>query len=361
MHIPRTLFTEPWNPARFRVIMTADFFRDDGALVQPDVGLDLYQQTPYIDLAAFPVHEPRLVPQQIGTAQAVMVRSPKVTGGSLASPENLLALGRFGVGYDSVDLAAATAADVLVFITPGAVDRPVAEAVLTWMLALSHKLLIKDRLVRQGTWAETRNHVGWEIRGRTLGIVGLGRIGKAVASIITGLGMNPPIASDPLLAPEAAAALGVELVPLDELLARADFVSLNCPLTPQTRHLIGARELGLMKREAFLINIARGGVVDEDALYQALEQGRIAGAALDCFVGEPLQEPSRFSVFDDVLLAPHSIAITREHGRDIGRMLCQGLIDLTQGRVPVGTVNPEVLDSAGFQSKWRRLTERLSR
>jgi phosphoglycerate dehydrogenase-like enzyme len=359
MQIQRRYFTEPWDPRRFRVALTADFFRDDGQLVQPDVGLPILADTPWIDAAAFPNHDKLLQPEQIGTAQGVIVRGPKVTADSLRTTENLLAIARFGVGYDSVDVAACTNADVVLFIAAGAVDRPVAEATLTWMLALSHKLKIKDRLVREGKWPESRHQVGWEIRDRTPGIIGLGRIGRAVAEIIRPLGMNQPLAFDPWIEPDVAAKSGVKLVSLDELLRESDFVSLHCPLTDQTRNLIGKRELSLMKPEAFLINVARGGVVDEDALYDALKAGRIAGAALDVFVGEPLKEPSRFGEFDNVLLAPHAIAVTREHGRDIGRMACQGMVDLSKGKTPAGVINREVLDRTGFQAKWKRLREHL--
>jgi len=135
----------------------------------------------------------------------------------------------------------------------------------------------------------------------------------------------------------------------------SDFVSIHCPLTDKTRGLIGRRELALMKPEAYLINTARGGIVDEDALYEALEQGRIAGAALDCFATEPLTAPSRFGEFENVLLAPHSVAWTNEMFRDIGRAACQGMIDLSLERTPRGIVNPEVLQRPGFQRKWDRL------
>ena len=146
---------------------------------------------------------------------------------------------------------------------------------------------------------------------------------------------------------------------LDELLAHSDFVSIHCPLTAATRNLIGARELGLMKRTAYLINTARGGIVDEAALESALRDGRIAGAALDCFAVEPLVAVPPFSDLDTVLLAPHSIAWTDELFRDIGRTVCRGVLELAQGRVPKGVVNPEVLTRPGFQAKWRRLIERV--
>src|SRR5262249_50253824 len=152
-----------------------------------------------------------------------------------------------------------------------------------------------------------------------------------------------------------AAKLGTRLVELDELMRKSDFISINCPLTKKTRGLIGGREIGLMRPDAYLINTARGGIEDEDALYTALKERRIAGAALDCFATEPLPSPSRFREFDNVLLAPHSIAWTNEMFRDIGRAACQGMVDLSIHRTPRGIVNPEVLDSPGFRRKWARI------
>jgi phosphoglycerate dehydrogenase-like enzyme len=167
--------------------------------------------------------------------------------------------------------------------------------------------------------------------------------------------MNPPIAFDPFVDAAAAAKLGVRLVDLDELMRASDFVSIHCPLTEKTRGLVGRREIEQMNPSAYLINTARGGIVDEDALYDALKDGRIAGAALDCFAMEPVVEPHRFGEFENVLLAPHSIAWTNEMFRDIGRTACQGMIDLSLKRAPRGIVNPEVLERPGFKAKWSRI------
>jgi len=176
-----------------------------------------------------------------------------------------------------------------------------------------------------------------------------------VVELLRGFGMKSPLAFDPYAKPEVAAALGVKLVSLDELMAQADFASVHCLLSDETRNLIGARQLGLMKKSACLLNTARGGIIDEDALFDALKNRRIAGAAIDCFVGEPITKPHRFGELDNVLLAPHSICWTEELFRDIGRMCCQGMVDLSLGKKPIGAVNPEVFDKAGFQEKWRRL------
>ncbi len=338
----------------FHVALTADFTDADGKPKYSDIGLLLFEGT-RVEVAPFARHLPELASYQLEGANGVIVLSPHVTAASLASSESLLAIGRFGVGYDTVDVPACTAADVLLFIAAGAVDRPVAEATVAWMLALSHRVRTKDLLVRETRWDDRSQHMGTELRDRTLGVIGFGGIGKALVKLLAGFGMKPPLVFDPFLAQADAIRHGVNLVPLDKLLFDSDFVSIHCPLTEQTRNLIGERELATMKSTAYLLNTARGGIVNEAALIAALREKRIAGAALDCFDNEPLTEPPPFAEFDNVLLAPHCIAWTDELFRDIGRTVCRGMLDLAEGRVPKGVVNPEVLDRPGFQAKWKRI------
>jgi len=243
-----------------------------------------------------------------------------------------------------------------VLIASGAVDRSVAEATVGWMIALGHHLRVKDQLVRSGQWHERTRYMGLELRDRVLGVVGLGGIARALIELLGSFGMRQPLAFDPFADRAAAARLGVRLVELDELLDQADFVSLHCPLTPTTRGLIGRRELALMKPSAYLLNTARGGIVDEDALYEVLAEKQIAGAALDCFAAEPVTVPHRFGQLDNVLLAPHSIAWTHELFRDIGRVICTAVVDLSLGRRPTGIVNPQVFERPTFRAKWQRLS-----
>jgi phosphoglycerate dehydrogenase-like enzyme len=223
------------------------------------------------------------------------------------------------------------------------------------MLALTHHVRAKDALVREGRWNDRSGFMGCELRGRTLGVVGLGGIGRKLVGLLAGFEMAPPLAFDPYIDPELARGMGVRLVGLDELMSTSDFVSVNCPLTDQTRGLIDARVLGLMKPDAYLINTARGGIVDEDALFDALNNRWIAGAAIDVFAEEPVVRPHRFGTLDNVLLAPHCIAWTDELFCDIGRAACQGMLDLALGRRPRGVVNPQVFDRPGFRRKWERL------
>ncbi|MCI0699866.1 MAG: aldolase/citrate lyase family protein, partial [Planctomycetia bacterium] len=250
----------------FRVSFTGDFHNAEGTVTYRDVGLDaLVDMADAIEVDFFARHLPEIAPYQLEGANGVIVLTPRVTAVSLTASSDLLAIGRFGVGYDSVDVAACTAADVLLFIAAGAVDRSVAEATIGWMLALTHHVRTKDRLVREAKWEDRSKFMGSELRDRTLGVIGFGGIGKSLVKLLVGFGMKPPLVYDPFVKPVDATRAGVTLVSLDQLLFQSDFVSIHCPLTAQTLNLIGARELALMKPSAFLINTARGGIVDEIA------------------------------------------------------------------------------------------------
>ncbi len=339
----------------FRVALTADFYNADGSTKYPDIGLSVFDGAEGIKHAAFREHRRQIGADQLEGANGVIVLTPAVTADSVRNSDDLVAVGRFGVGYDAVDVMACTEKDVMVFITAGAVDRSVAEATIGWMIGLTHHFRTKDALVRSGQWDERSKYMGRELRDRTLGVIGLGGIARKAIELLKGWGMNPPLAFDPFMNPAAAKQLGVNLVDLDELLRDSDFVSVHCPLTDETRGLIGRRELSVMKPSAYLLNTARGGIVDEDALFEALKEHRIAGAALDCFAEEPLTKPSRFAELDNVLLAPHSIAWTGELFRDIGRAVCQGMVDVSQRRKPRGVVNSQVFERESFQRKWERV------
>jgi phosphoglycerate dehydrogenase-like enzyme len=341
--------------AVFRVALTADFYESDGTRKFKDMGLSVFDDQVHIRTSVFDAHRPEIGADQVKDVQGVVVLTPAVTAETVSASEDLLAIGRFGVGYDSVDVGACTEADVVVLIMAGAVDRSVAEATVGWMIALTHHMRAKDRLVRTGEWDDRTRYMGRELRDRTFGAVGLGGIARETVRLLGTFGMNPPLAFDPYIDPREARKLGVSLVSLEELMAASDFVSIHCPLTAETEGLIGVRELSLMKQDAYLVNTARGGIVDEDALFRSLEAGAISGAALDCFAVEPIVEPQRFGKFENVMLAPHSVAWTDELFRDIGRAVCQSMVDLSLGMRPRGVVNPEVFHRGGFQEKWSRL------
>lgn len=338
-------------PGPFRVGLTHDFLSPEGTLVYRDIGLEILDRAPAIERSFLGAHPSPLRPADVAGLDAVLSLAPAWTAETLKGVDRLVGVVRFGVGYDQVDLAACSAADVALVNTPGAVNRPMAESILTWMLALSHRVLQKDRLVREGRWAEKAHYMGCELRGRRLGIVGLGGIGRTLLDLLQGLGMQSPLAYDPFVDPSEVEMLGVSLAGLEELLCGSDFVSINCPLTARTRGLIGREQLALMKREAFLINTARGGIVDEAALVEALKAGRIAGAAVDVFAVEPADGTHPLASLDNVILAPHAIGWTHELFRDIGRMACTALGALSRGEVPTGVVNRDVLERPGFLKK----------
>ena len=340
--------------AKFRIGLTGDFYKN-GEAVYPDFDLGPLQNGPGIDLSTFDEHHDEIAPEQLAGLNGVVVLTPRVTAQSLAQSQQLLAISRFGVGYDSVDVAACTENDVALCITTGAVDRPVAEATIGWMFALSYRMQSKDRIFREARWAERGDIMGGGLHGKTVGIVGFGGIGRTVAKLADGLGMNTPLVYDPGLDPETIAKLGGESVTLPYLMARSDFVSVHCPLNEHTKDLIATPELELMKPGAFILNTARGGIINEDSLFESLTKDRIAGAALDCFADEPVTETHRFAQLENVILASHNIAWTRELFRDIGAMASQNLLDLARGKQPKSVVNPEVFDRPSFHKKWEGL------
>ena len=339
----------------FRVLLTADFYDEKGQAKFADLGLSEFEAQPQIEHGTFVEHRQQIGPDQIADAQGVVVLTPAVTAESLSRSDNLIAIGRFGVGYDTVDVQACTDNDVVLYITSGAVDRSVAEATVGWMIALTHHVRAKDNLLRAGQWNRRTGYMGGELRDRTLGLVGMGGIGRAVVRLLRGFEMNQPLVFDPYIDSAAAKEMGVRLVELGELMKAADIVSVHCPLNDSTRDLIGAEQIELMKPTSYLLNTARGGIVNEDALYRALQTNRIAGAALDCFVGEPITMPHRFGELENVLLAPHCIAWTDEMFRDIGHAACRGMVDLSLGRQPNGVINREVFEHDSFQKKWKRM------
>lgn len=338
----------------FRVAFSADFRRADGSLAFPDIGLSLLEGVPGLTYHFLADYHSDYHAGQLADCDVLISLKPRVTAASLQSASRLCAIGRCGVGYDNVDLAACTEQGIAVYITPGGVIRPVAESILLLVLALSHRLLQKDRLVRQGRWAETTLPLGREPRDRVIGTIGLGNIAAEAIRLLRVLDVRRFLAFDPYATPSRAAELGVELVSLDTLLAHSDWVVVNCPLTPETRGLLGPAQFAKMKPDAVLINTARGPVVQEPALIAALQSGRIAGAALDVFEQEPLPADSPLCSMDNVILTSHSVAWTEELFRDMGRSDCEGALAVYRGDVPAHIVNPDVLDHPKFKEKLDR-------
>lgn len=284
-----------------------------------------------------------ITPDQAARYDAIYVNSPRVTAASVARSDCRLQLvARHGVGYDSVDIPAMTRAGILVTNTPIAVRRPVATMAITYVLALAQKILIKDRLTRSGNWTQRNEHMGRGLTGKTLGIVGAGGTGQEMLRLVRGFDMRL-LAADPYADAGSIEALGAKLVPLPTLLHEADFVVLMCLLNDETRHLIDAKALALMKPGAYLVNVARGPVVDEPALIEALEAKRIAGAGLDVFEDEPVTPDNPLLKMEHVIVSPHALCWTDECFNAIATDGLTSVVDVARHRRPAYLVNPDAL------------------
>ena len=239
-----------------------------------------------------------------------------------------------------------------VVITPDGVRRPVAVSILTLIFALAGKLFVKDRIARQGPpgWAEKTVHNGMGLVGRTLGSVGMGNIGAEMFRLACPLGMRF-IAHDPFADPALAADLGVTLVDLDDVFRESDFVCVNCPLAPETHHLVNMDRLRLMKPTAFLVNTARGPIVDQAALTEVLLARGIAGAGLDVLEQEPPDADDPILGLDNVIVTPHALCWTDQLFAGSGAADVRAVLAVMAGNVPTGIVNREIVDRPGWQAR----------
>ena len=259
----------------------------------------------------------------------------------LARCPDLLAVCSAGAGYDIIDVEACTAAGVIVCNNSGPGREAVAEHALGFMLALAKKIVLADRMIRRERIQDRKPLRSSELLGKTLGIVGVGQIGGRLIELCAPFAMEV-LAFDPFLTSDEVAARGATKVELDELLARSDFVQLNCPLTPETEGLIGREQFALMKPTAFFVTTARGPVHDEAALYDALLTGAIAGAGIDVFHDEPPDPSHPLLTLDNVVASPHTAGITVEATRDIARATAEQWLTIFAGKVPPRLLNPEV-------------------
>ena len=344
---------------RFRVAVSGDFKKPDGSPSFPEFDLSPLLNHEQVDLVYLEDESP-ISAAQLQRVDALILLGNQITSDSFAPEGRLSVIARFGVGYDNVDVAACTANDCALVITPDGVRQPVAVSILTLLFALSGKLMVKDRIARRGPdgWAEKTRHNGVGLVGRTLGSVGMGNIGRELFRVAQPFGMTF-IAHDPYADPGHAAQLGVELVELDDVFRRADFVSINCPLTESTRHLVNRERLHLMKPDAYLINTSRGPLVDQSALTQVLRSGRIAGAGLDVLETEPPEADDPILTLDNVIITPHALCWTDQLFQGNGRADVVAVMKLISGELPTGIVNREIVSSpvwvdrlAGYRSRF---------
>jgi D-3-phosphoglycerate dehydrogenase len=296
-------------------------------------GLDLLRQAG-LEVDNRPGLSDTALQEAVQTADGLIVRSgTRVTAELLAHPGKLRAVVRAGVGVDNIDVAAATRRGIVVMNTPGGNTVSTAEHTVTMLMALARHIPAADSSTKQGKW-ERGKFVGTQLAGKTLGVVGLGRIGREVARRAAGLDMKV-VGFDPFLSPERATQLGIESVAgLAELLPRCDFLTVHTPLTAETRDLIGGRELAALKKGARVLNCARGGIINEEALAEALRSGQVAGAALDVFVQEPPGTDHPLLGLPNVVVTPHLGASTVEAQTSVALEAAQLLVDfLTRGVV----------------------------
>jgi Lactate dehydrogenase and related dehydrogenases len=274
----------------------------------------------------------------------ICLLTEKINDELLDAAPGLRIVANVAVGYDNIDVAACTRRKIVATNTPGVLDETTADFAWTLIMSAARRILEGDRLTRSGQWKgwNLDQLCGADIWGKTLGLVGFGRIGRAVARRAGGFGMRVLYHDAVQVPADVAAQVNATYVPLDTLLAEADFISLHVPLLPETRHLMGAPQFAKMKPTAFLINTSRGPVVDEPALVEALDKGRIAGAGLDVYEREPEVHPGLLKR-DNVILAPHIASASLETRTKMALMAAENVIAVFSGKRPPNALNPEVL------------------
>ncbi|MCI0377173.1 MAG: hypothetical protein L0215_06190 [Gemmataceae bacterium] len=362
----------------FRVALSGDFLNEEGQGAYGDCGVPLLERHAFIRhhflLDQAP---PRLLPsppggrgvggegesywehfyslevkpEHIAGVDGLIVLRPWVKRDTFAQGAGgLVVVGRSGAGYDKIDVQACTDHDVALFNAPLALNHSTASSALLFMLALAKKLPQQDRITRAGRWDLQAQVMGSELEGRTLGIIGLGHSGRELVRLVAPFSMHV-LAYSPHADAEQAHYLGVRLMSLEEVLREADFVSLHCRLTQETKQLIGREQFTLMKPTAYFVNVARGELVDERALVEVLRNKKISGAALDVFAAEPPPPDDPLLALDNIILTPHWNASTTDVWKATAKAMAEGMIRAACGLVPDHVVNRDVLDRPEFQRK----------
>ena len=334
--------------------ITRDRYNDKGQFLNSETGIKQLETIPGVEIRKFAEIKPEITPEQIRGMDMVISGLGKWRASSLAGNDQLISIHRCGVGFDAVNVPEMTAADVMLTITPNAVRRPMAVTIMTFLLALSTRLMLKDRMTREGRWADKEDYDGYGLVGKTLGSIGTGNIGHDMFRLAKPFGMRH-IACDPYIEESALADVDVKLVDMDTLLAESDFVNISCPLNDSTRGMVGEKEFKKMKNTAFLINTARGPIVDEAALIKALKEGWIRGAGIDVFEKEPTPIDNPLLKLDNIIVAPHTLGHTEEIRSNMINELVEQISQLIRGEAPKASPNRQVWEQPGFQSKLKRL------
>ena len=325
-------------------------------------GLTLFRDEGWSVETGEPIKDPTALAEKLKGFDAVLVRSAtSITADSLVSAGDLKVIGRAGAGVDTIDVDAATARGIAVMNAPDGNTLAAAEHAISLLFALARHIPRADAGMKAGEWPKA-GLTGFELEGKRLGVIGLGRIGSTVARKAVGIGMEVA-AFDPFLPVAAASRLSLPLKSLDELLAWADIITLHIPRTRETTNLIGEPQMRLMRKGSYLINAARGGLVDEDALLRLLEEGHLAGAALDTFVTEPLQKDSPLRANPKLILTPHLGASTGEAQQAVSTILARQIIDFLKTGAVAGCVNlpPLTPEAAREVGPWMPLMTALGK
>ncbi len=281
--------------------------------------------------------------KEVQDAVGVLVRTALIPASVIDAGKSLKVIARHGVGFDNIDLAAATRRKIPVCITPRANALSVAEHVLALMLALAKRLFPFDAATRKNEWEIRNSYSALDLDGKVLGILGMGRIGMLVCQKAQAAFNMKILAYDPLVPKDVMEKAGAKVMPIPEILKASDVVTLHVPSMPETKGMIGEAQLRTMRPSALLINCARGPIVDEAALVKALKEGIIAGAGLDVFDPEPPEADNPLFGLPNVILTPHSAALTAECVARMALHAAQAIVDVLEGRRPEGVINPEVL------------------
>jgi len=358
----------------FHVVFTGDFLDENGSSAYGDMGLSLLKK-PHIQIRFLKEQSPgpkdssywerfyalEVTAEHIQGVNGLVVLRPWLKRSAfLNGAQDLVVVGRSGAGYDKIDVEALTEHDIALFNAPLALNHATASSALMFMLALAKCLPQQTRIAREGRWDLQAQAMGSELEGRTLGIVGLGHSGRELVRLARPFSMQV-LSYSPHADPMEAASLAVRLTTLEEVLRDSDFVSLHCRLTNQTRKMIGKAELSLLKPTAYFINVARGELVDQSALLEALREGNIAGAGLDVFEAEPLPPDDPLTKLENVILTPHWAASTKEVWQKTGQAMAEGMLQAARGQVPDNVVNRDVLERGGFRAKLERFAENGAR
>lgn len=332
----------------FTVGISPDFLDSKGDNVWGDIGLAGLEEAD-LEWEYMQDRSDALTPAQMQKYDAILYAAPAVTPGSFAGVENPpVILARFGVGFDAVDLDSCTRAGTIATITPDGARAPVATATLSMLLSVLHRTVMKDRLVREKRWDIRENFMGTGLSGKTIGLLGVGNTGGELIRLLQPFGVRC-VGYDPFCPPERAKELGVELMELEQVAVCCDALIVMAVLTEQTRHIVNAAILDLMKATAVVINMARGPIIDERDLIQALTSGSIAGAGLDVFETEPVT--NELIDLDNVTLSPHCLSWTDEMSLGNGTSCVRAIVDVANGRTPDFVINPEVLETDAFKDR----------